>query len=187
LPTGIDWSTRPATAFSAAGGTVAVTTGLLGYLDAQSWRHYLPRLIDYAFRRPDDPAIAVEALLGSLRPPDRYPPRLGTLTAEQEAVIVAFLETLALGDGSDHLQDEAQQALEQRVNRLDPRTQSPPRHDSVHLGQELRAPRGLRVLLEPGAGQRRLRSLHPHLPWWPAARLITARPAQPRKTYSEIP
>jgi hypothetical protein len=28
LPTGIDWSTRPATAFSAAGGTVAVTTGL---------------------------------------------------------------------------------------------------------------------------------------------------------------
>jgi hypothetical protein len=83
----------------------------LGYLDAQSWRHYLPRLIDYAFRRPDDPAMAVEALIRSLRPPDRYPPRLGTLTAEQETVVVAFLETLALGDDSGHLRNEAQQAL----------------------------------------------------------------------------
>src|SRR4030095_16090600 len=53
----------------------------LGSLDAQSWRHYLPRLIDYAFRRPDDPAMAVEALMRSLRPPDRYPPRLWTLNA----------------------------------------------------------------------------------------------------------
>ena len=85
----------------------------LGYLDAQSWRHYLPRLISYAFRRPDDPAMAVEALIRSLRPPDRYPPRLATLTAEQEAIVVAFLETLALGDGSGHVQDEAQQALEE--------------------------------------------------------------------------
>jgi hypothetical protein len=85
----------------------------LGYLDAQSWRYYLPRLFDYAFRRPDDPAMAVEALLRSLRPPDRYPLRLGTLTAEQEAVIVAFLETLALDVGSGPLQDEAQQALEE--------------------------------------------------------------------------
>ena len=85
----------------------------LGYLDAQSWRHYVPRLISYAFRRPDDPAMAVEALIRSLRPPDRYPPRLGTLTAEQEAVVVAFLETLALGDGTSHLRDDAQQALEE--------------------------------------------------------------------------
>jgi hypothetical protein len=85
----------------------------LGYLDAQSWRHYLPRLIDYTFRRPDDPAMVVEALIRSLRPPDRYPPRLGTLTAEQEAVVVAFLETLALGDDSGPLQDDARQALEE--------------------------------------------------------------------------
>ena len=85
----------------------------LGYLDAQSWRHYLPRLVSYAFRRPDDPAMAMEALIRSLRPPDRYPPRLATLTAEQEAVVVAFLETLALGDGSSHVQDDAQQALEE--------------------------------------------------------------------------
>ncbi len=85
----------------------------LGYLDAQSWRHYLPRLISYAFRRPDDPAMAVEALIRSLRPPDRYPPRLATLTAEQEAVVVAFLESLALGDSTSHVQDDARQALEE--------------------------------------------------------------------------
>jgi hypothetical protein len=83
----------------------------LGYLDAQSWRHYLPRLIDYAFRRPADPAMAVEALIRSLRPPDRYPPRLGTLTADQEAVVVAF-SVRSRGDGSGHVQDDAQQALE---------------------------------------------------------------------------
>ena len=52
----------------------------VGYLDARSWRHYLPRLIDYAFRHPDDPAMVTEALVRSLRPPDRYPPRLATLT-----------------------------------------------------------------------------------------------------------
>ena len=85
----------------------------LGYLDAQSWRHYLPRLIDYALRRPDDPAMAAEALIRSLRPPDRYPPRLGTLNAEQEAVVVAFLEMVALTDSFDHLRDDAQQALEE--------------------------------------------------------------------------
>ena len=52
----------------------------LAYLDAQSWRHYLPRLIDYALRRPDDPAMVAEALVRSLRPPDRYPPRLASLS-----------------------------------------------------------------------------------------------------------
>jgi hypothetical protein len=83
------------------------------YLDARSWRHYLPRLIDYAFRRPEDPAMVVEALIRSLRPPDRYPPRLVTLTAEQEAVVVAFLETIALGDGDTGSRDDAQQALEE--------------------------------------------------------------------------
>ena len=85
----------------------------LGYLDAQSWRHYLPRFISYAFRHQNDPAMAVEALIRSLRPPDRYPPRLATLTAEQEAVVVAFLERLALDDGFAHLQEDAQQALEE--------------------------------------------------------------------------
>jgi hypothetical protein len=70
----------------------------LGYLDARSWRHYLPRLIDYAFRRPTDPAMVTEALVRSLRPPDRYPPRLATLSADQENVVRSFLEQAALGD-----------------------------------------------------------------------------------------
>ena len=85
----------------------------LGYLDARSWRHYLPRLIDYAVRHPDDPAMVAEALVRSLRPPDRYPPRLATLGLEQEDVVRAFLELAALGDALPHLHTEAQQALEE--------------------------------------------------------------------------
>ena len=85
----------------------------LGYLDARSWRHYLPRLIDYAFRHPDDPAMVTEALVRSLRPPDRYPPRLATLSADQEDVVRMFLEQAALGDASPHVQADAQQALEE--------------------------------------------------------------------------
>jgi hypothetical protein len=85
----------------------------LGYLDARSWRHYLPRLIDYAFRRPNDPAMVTEALIRSLRPPDRYPPRLGTLDPGQEDVVRSFLEQVALGDALPHVQADAQQALEE--------------------------------------------------------------------------
>jgi len=54
-----------------------------------------------------------EALVRSLRPPDRYPPRLATLSADQEDVVRAFLEQVALGDAIPHLQTEAQQALEE--------------------------------------------------------------------------
>jgi hypothetical protein len=85
----------------------------IGYLDARSWRHYLPRLIDYALRRPDDPAMVTEALVRSLRPPDGYPPRLAALSADQEEVVRAFLEHAALGDAMPHVQAEAQQALEE--------------------------------------------------------------------------
>jgi len=85
----------------------------LGYLDAVSWRHYLPRLIDYAFRCPTDPAMVIEALVRSLRPPDRYPPRLATLSADQEDVVRSFLEQAALGGAYPHVQEEAQQALEE--------------------------------------------------------------------------
>jgi len=85
----------------------------LGYLDARSWRHYLPRLIDYAFRHPNDSAMVGEALVRSLRPPDRYPPRLATLTPDQESVVRWFLEQVALGGAIPHLQVEAQQALEE--------------------------------------------------------------------------
>jgi hypothetical protein len=86
----------------------------LGYLDAASWRHYLPQLIAYTFRHLADPAtMAPEGLLYSLRPPDCDPPRLATLTTEQEAVIVAFLEALALGDNAEDYQADALQILEE--------------------------------------------------------------------------
>ncbi|MGH7493988.1 MAG: DUF6714 family protein [bacterium] len=87
----------------------------LAHLDAASWRHYLPRLIDYALRhlQSEPPGtMAIDALLWSLRPPDREPPRLGSLSMEQEAVIAAFLETLAFGEGSAY-QDFAMQILEE--------------------------------------------------------------------------
>ena len=35
----------------------------LGYLDDRMWRHYFSRLIDYAVRRPNDPAMVTEALV----------------------------------------------------------------------------------------------------------------------------
>jgi len=84
----------------------------LAYLDPASWRHYLPCLIDYSFRHMDDPKMAVEGLLYSLRPPDRQPPRLASLTAEQEAVIVAFLDDMAFSDDSAN-GDLAMQVLEE--------------------------------------------------------------------------
>ncbi|MGH7553984.1 MAG: DUF6714 family protein [Longimicrobiales bacterium] len=87
----------------------------LAFLDAASWRHYLPSLIDYALRNFRDAAsvsLAIDGLLYSLRPPDRDPPRLGSLSSEQEAVIVEFLDTLAFGDESTH-NDLAMQVLEE--------------------------------------------------------------------------
>jgi hypothetical protein len=86
----------------------------LGYLDAPSWRHYLPHLIDYTFRHITSlNTMAPEGLLSSLRPPDREPPRLATLTPEQETVIVAFLEALAFSDDTRLYQEDAMQILDE--------------------------------------------------------------------------
>ena len=86
----------------------------LGYLDAASWRHYLPLLIAYTFRHIADPTtMAPEGLLYSLRPPDRDPPRLASLTLDQEAAIVAFLEALAFDDKAVYYQADALQILEE--------------------------------------------------------------------------
>ena len=84
----------------------------LPYLDAASWRHYLPRLIDYALRHLERPSMATEGLLGSLRPPDREPPRLGSLSPEQEAAVVAVLDVLGFDERSAH-RDLALQVLEE--------------------------------------------------------------------------
>lgn len=84
----------------------------LAFLDAASWRHYLSPLIDYTFLHMDDPKMVVEGLLHNLRPPDREPPRLASLNAEQEAVIVALLEQLAFSDDSPN-RDLAMQVMEE--------------------------------------------------------------------------
>jgi len=83
------------------------------YLDAGSWRHYLPRLIEYALAHPADPAMVVEGTVRSLRPPDRMPARLTTLSPAQEEVIVAFLERLALDGEEGSTRDDARLALEE--------------------------------------------------------------------------
>jgi hypothetical protein len=86
----------------------------LVFLDAASWRHYLPRLIAYTFRHLHAPVtMATDGLLFSLRPPDHEPPRLATLTPEQEAVIVAFLEELAFRDDNHAYEEDALLILEE--------------------------------------------------------------------------
>jgi hypothetical protein len=85
------------------------------FLDPPSWRHYLPRLIDYALRNIASNApgtMAIDALFWALRPPDRDPPRLASLDAEQEAVIVAALEQLAFSEDSVYRED-AMQVMEE--------------------------------------------------------------------------
>ena len=85
----------------------------LPHLDPASWRHYLPRLVEYALEHPDDPRMVVEGLLASLRPPDREPPRLGSVTPDQHAVLMAFLEHLALGEPPSPLAEDAARALDE--------------------------------------------------------------------------
>jgi len=87
----------------------------LNFLDPPSWRHYLPRLIDYALRNIASNApgtMAIDGLLWSLRPPDRDPPRLASLTRDQEEVVVAALDQLAFSDDSVYRKD-AMQVMEE--------------------------------------------------------------------------
>ena len=101
----------------------------LNFLDAQSWRHYLPRLIDYALRNIASNApgtMAIDALLWALRPPDRDPPRLASLTKEQEEVIVAALDELAFADDSVYKTDAMEVMQEWWVPSSLYRPPSPP-------------------------------------------------------------
>lgn len=86
--------------------------GGLTFLDPASWRHYLPYLIEYAVRHAQKGSDVGDDLLSSLRPPDREPPRLASLSPTQEQVVTAFLEYLAFGDPSPH-QAFACQVLEE--------------------------------------------------------------------------
>ena len=85
----------------------------LPHLDTASWKHYLPHLIEYVL---DDEkhlnSMVGEGLLWSLRPPDREPPRLESLTKEQKEVITNFLSFLAFEKNSS-LESLACQVLEE--------------------------------------------------------------------------
>ena len=84
----------------------------VAHLDAPSWRHYLPQLIDDSLRHRHDYRMATEALLFSLRPPDREPPRLAALSPAEEAVVCDFLDVMAFDERSVH-QELAGTALEE--------------------------------------------------------------------------
>ena len=84
----------------------------VSYLDAVSWRHYLPSMFEYALRNIDKGSLVIEALLSSLRPPDREPPRLASLSPVQEALVTQFLDVLAFSKGSAN-QELACQVLEE--------------------------------------------------------------------------
>ena len=84
----------------------------LPHLDPASWRHYLPAFADFALRHLGSPTVAVGSLIDSLRPPDRIPARLASLTDTQEALVRDLLELLAFSADSTW-QAEACQALEE--------------------------------------------------------------------------
>jgi hypothetical protein len=84
----------------------------LPHLDPASWRHYLPAFAEFTVRNLGSPTIAVGPLIDSLRPPDRIPPRLASLTEPQETLVREFLELLAFSAESTW-QAEACQALEE--------------------------------------------------------------------------
>ena len=71
-----------------------------GYLDAASWRHYLPFMMEYALRHVTEASDVTDALLTSLRPPERTPPRLGSLTKAQETAVLRFLDVMAYSEDS---------------------------------------------------------------------------------------
>jgi hypothetical protein len=73
----------------------------IAHLDPASWRHYVPRLIEYAAaHRTVGSGLVIDAFLSSLRPPDRTPARFESLSNEQEAAIVAILDNLAFSSDS---------------------------------------------------------------------------------------
>lgn len=85
----------------------------VAHLDAASWRHYLPLLLRHALLKLEHPdSMAIDALLSSLRAPDRDPPRLASLSQAQQQAVIAVLDALAFEDASAW-KDEALVALEE--------------------------------------------------------------------------
>jgi hypothetical protein len=84
----------------------------VGYLNPVSWRHYLPHIIEHSVRLYQQGSGVIDAVLNSLRPPDREPSRLASVSPDQESVMVEFLDLLAFSAESKH-QDLACQVLEE--------------------------------------------------------------------------
>ena len=98
----------------------------LPYLDAASWRHVLPFLLSYALRNLQQASDAVDGLLNSLRPPDREPPRLASLSVEQEMIVSRVLDVLCFSPESAY-HELACQATEEW---WEPNAMYRPRHDA---------------------------------------------------------
>ena len=84
----------------------------IAHLDPESFKHYMPALVEYSLRSIEHGSNVVDTLLFNLRPPDRDPPRLGAFSLEQEAVLVRFLDAMAFSENSA-FQEEASLALEE--------------------------------------------------------------------------
>jgi hypothetical protein len=83
------------------------------HLDPDSWRFYLPVLLSYSVRHPqEDGSLVLAACLNTLRPPDREPTRFKSLSESQRRVICRALEYLAFDDVS-RVQPDACQVLEE--------------------------------------------------------------------------
>jgi hypothetical protein len=73
----------------------------IAYLDPDSWKHYLPILINYTIRnKVNSGAMVIDSFLASLRPPDREPPRLGSLSIDEEKAVIEVLDSLAFSEDS---------------------------------------------------------------------------------------
>jgi len=83
------------------------------HLDPDSWKHYLPSLIDYSLRHlSHGGSLVVGALLSTLRPSSADDPKISSLSPPQEVIICQFLDRLAFADGSA-FQRDAQQVMEE--------------------------------------------------------------------------
>ena len=85
----------------------------IAFLDPASWRYYLPILLTYGLSQMEaGTSTALDTFLFSLRPPDRDPPRFSTLSQDQRAVVISFLELLGFSAESKY-QDDSLMALQE--------------------------------------------------------------------------
>jgi hypothetical protein len=90
----------------------------LSFLSPDGFRHFIPAYMDFALRRLESGAAAVDSTIWSLAPvfyddpglKDFTVSKLSTLTEAQRAAVIAFLE--AVGEhGDDYVAEQAGKAL----------------------------------------------------------------------------